>query len=74
MLKQNMIWNTPVVQLGLMNGARGTIVAILHAKEGELRTDGNAMAGVGMPTPGSRPLPDFVVVNFPRIHWTFSLL
>ena len=66
MLTQNMIWNTPVVQLGLMNGARGTIVAILYAKEGELRTDGNAMAGVGMPTPGSRPLPDFVVVNFPE--------
>ena len=66
MLTQNMIWNTPVVQLGLMNGARGTIVAILYAKEGELRTDGNAMAGVGMPSPGSMPLPDFVVVNFPE--------
>ena len=70
MLLQNMIWDTPVVQLGLMNGARGIIVAIVYAKEGEERTDGNPLAGVGTPAPGrvssTRPLPDFVVVNFPE--------
>ena len=67
MLTQNYIWNKSVVQLGLMNGARGTVVAILYVREGEERTDGNLLAGVGIPAPGrlSRPLPDFVVVNFP---------
>ena len=65
MLTQNHIWNTSVVQLGLMNGARGVVVAIVYSKEGEERTDRNAMAGVGIPAPGRRPLPDFVVVNFP---------
>ena len=70
MLLQNMIWDTPVVQLGLMNGARGVVVAILYVEKGEKRTDRNQLAGVGIPAPGrtssTRPLPDFVVVNFPE--------
>jgi hypothetical protein len=46
------------------------VVAIVYAKEGEARTDGNALAGVGIPASGkdssTRPPPDFVVVNFPE--------
>ena len=71
MLTQNHIWDMPVVQLGLMNGARGRVVAIVYARDGETRTDGNTLAGVGVPAPGrtkkssANPLPDFVVVDFP---------
>ena len=36
----NKIWDVPTVQLGLMNGARGTIVAILYAAPGNARADG----------------------------------
>ena len=34
MLTQNHIWNVPVVQMGLMNGARGQVVAIVYAAPG----------------------------------------
>ena len=43
----NKIWDVPTVQLGLMNGARGTIVAILYAAPGNARADGVQMAGTG---------------------------
>ena len=43
----NQIWDVPTVQLGLMNGARGTIVAILYAAPGDARADGVEIAGTG---------------------------
>jgi hypothetical protein len=46
-LCMNKIWDVPTVQLGLMNGARGTIVAILYAAPGNARADGVQMAGTG---------------------------
>ena len=74
-LTVNAIWDVQTVPLGLMNGARGIVVAILFASVGSQRTDGNEMAGVGVPTlPDGQmlprgmdqcPLPDFVVVHFP---------
>ncbi len=75
MLTQNHIWGVPTVSLGLMNGARGVVVAIVYAPLGAERTDGSTIAGTGYPssTPGSYPrgqlacpLPDFVVVHFPQ--------
>ena len=74
MLTQNRIWDVPTVPLGLMNGARGVIVAILYAPPGAGRVDGSDLAGDGYPSSGSGhfprglqacPLPDFVVVHFP---------
>ena len=77
MLTQNRIWEVPTVPLGLMNGARGVIVAILYAAPGGERVDGSKLAGTGYPSSlgsassslprGSEacPLPDFVVVHFP---------
>ena len=74
-LTVNAIWEVQTVPLGLMNGARGVVVAILFAPVGTLRADGNEMAGVGLPAlPDGHmlprgmdqcPLPDFVVVHFP---------
>ena len=75
MLCLNNLWDVPVVPLGLMNGARGIVVAILYAPAGSARVDGNAMAGTGFPASDRRsvpkgldncPLPDFVVVHFPE--------
>ena len=43
----NQVWDTPTVPLGLMNGARGIVVAILYAAPGNARTDGMEMAGTG---------------------------
>ena len=74
MLTQNRLWNVPTVPFGLMNGARGVVVAILYAAPGSARADGNELAGTGFPTttPGSFPrgpeqcpLPDMIVVHFP---------
>ena len=48
-LTVNAIWEVQTVPLGLMNGARGVVVAILFAPTGSQRADGNEMAGVGMP-------------------------
>ena len=73
MFSQNRIWGVPTVPLGLMNGARGVVVAILYAGPGAGRVDGSALAGDGYPssTVGSYPrglvacpLPDVVVVHF----------
>ena len=74
MLSQNRIWGVPTVPLGLMNGARGVVVAILYAPQGTDRVDGSDLAGAGYPTatPGffprgkvACPLPEYVVVHFP---------
>ena len=43
----NHVWNRSTVSLGLMNGARGIVVAILYAAPGDARTDGMEMAGTG---------------------------
>ena len=76
----NSPWGVCTVPLGLMNGARGVVVAIIYAAPNARRTDGNEIAGTGFPfcrsVPGSAshapprgldecPLPDFVVVHFP---------
>ena len=76
----NSLWGVSTVSLGLMNGARGVVVAILYAAPNIRRADGNELAGTGYPfcraAPGSAsqvpprrldqcPLPNFVVVHFP---------
>ena len=53
MLTQNRLWGVGTVPLGLMNGARGIVVAILYAPPGAQRVDGSALAGAGFPS--SRP-------------------
>ena len=59
MLTQNRIWDVPTVSLGLMNGARGVIVAILYAADPSMsssanmvlgRIDGSILAGTGRPS------------------------
>ena len=74
MLTQNSLWNVPTVPFGLMNGARGVVVAIVYAPPGAARTDGHQLAGTGFPfsVPGTFPrgieqcpVPDIVVVHFP---------
>ena len=71
----NHIWDVPTVPLGLMNGARGIVVAISYAPPGSARADGLEMAGTGFPRSDgctlprgldNCPLPDFVVVHFPE--------
>jgi len=73
-LPLNAIWDVQTVPLGLMNGARGVVVAILYPAKGAERIDGSVMAASGWPSSGGRalprgvdqcPLPDFVVVYFP---------
>ncbi len=57
MLTMNRIWGVPTVPLGLMNGARGVVVAIVYgtgapstAGDGRAgRADGSAIAGTGVP-------------------------
>ena len=76
----NSIWDVGTVPLGLMNGARGVVVAILYCAPNKQRADENPLAGTGIPSchaaSGSAsanlprgvdacPLPDFIVVNFP---------
>ena len=74
MLLQNRLWGVPTVPLGLMNGARGVVVAIMYAAPGADRVDGSVLAGNGYPSStagsyprglGACPLPDIVVVHFP---------
>lgn len=74
MLSLNTIWNVQTVPLGLMNGARGVVVAICYPPMQSQRVDGEAVEGTGWPALDSRgmargidncPLPDFVVVHFP---------
>ena len=66
MLTTNNLWKEFVVPLGLMNGARGRIVAVLYKPEGQARTDG-LQAPTGYPNglDGIAPLPDMVIVHFP---------
>ena len=70
----DLLWDVPTVPLGLMNGARGVLVAIVYASPGEQRTDQSTLAGVGHPSSTlgafprgepACPVPDFVVVHFP---------
>jgi len=49
MLSMNYMWGVSTVHLGLMNGARGVIVAIVYASADESRADGISLAGVGYP-------------------------
>ena len=74
MLTHNHLWGVPTVPFGLMNGARGVVVAILYAPPCAQRTDGHQLAGTRFPcsVPGlfprgieQCPLPDIVVVHFP---------
>ena len=71
----NFLWGVSTVALGLMNGARGVIVAIAYAQSGANRVDSMQLAGTGFPKmtnnrfprgPDQCPIPDFVVVNFPE--------
>jgi hypothetical protein len=74
-LTVNAIWEVQTVPLGLMNGARGVLVAILFAAPGSQRADRIELAGVGLPSlPDGHihprgmdqcPLPNLVVVHFP---------
>ena len=74
-LTLNSIWDVQTVPLGLMNGARGVVVAIVYADAGTDRVDGNSMASAGWPKCDSHtakfprgldncPLPDFVPLSF----------
>jgi hypothetical protein len=65
MLTQNHIWGESVVSLGLMNGARGRVIAILYKAPGESRTDGLSIP-TGFPNGLLQcPMPDLVIVHFP---------
>ena len=76
----NSIWGVQTVPLGLMNGARGVVVAILYCAPNSKRADENPLAGTGYPSCQTAsgaasaalprgvdacPLPNFIVVNFP---------
>ena len=76
MLSLNKLWDVPTVPFGLMNGARGVVVAILYAAPGpaSTRTNGCELAGTGFPSAPPKnfprgldycPLPDMVVVHYP---------
>ena len=76
-LSLNAIWDVPTVPLGLMNRARGVVVALLYPSADAQRVDGNTMAGVGWPVLDGQkisrgmdkcPLPDYVVVHFPAYN------
>ena len=62
---QNYLWDVHVVSLGIMNGARGTVVAILYTPPNGSRVN-DVDAPTGFPN-GAReaPLPNMVIVNFP---------
>ena len=52
MLCLNQIWNVTTVPLGLMNGARGIIVAISYAPLGQERLDAQPLAAAtALPSP-----------------------
>ena len=67
MLILNNLWDVQTVPLSLINGSRGTVVAILYPEPGEPRADGldPAVSSSWPCDTESCPLPDFVVVNFP---------
>ena len=71
----NFLWDVSTVPLGLMNGARGIIVAIAYAEPAGSRVDESPLAGTGFPQSSNDrlprgldncPVPDFIVVNFPE--------
>ena len=73
-LISNNIWGVNTVPLGLMNGARGVVVAIIYASEGRDRVDGQSLATTGWPSSErislprglhKCPMPDYVVIHFP---------
>ena len=66
MLMVNRLWDQSTVPFGLMNGARGVVVAILYGNTNQARVDGLDLAGLGYPD-GRRncPLPQLVIVHFP---------
>ena len=66
MLTQNHIWGVQTVPLGLMNGARGIVIAVVYnADTSVARIDGTD-GSLGFPDGrASSPLPEFVVVHFP---------
>ena len=65
MLTQNQIWQVNVVPLGLVDGARGTVVKEVYKQERQARSDGSAVP-TGFPCLREACfLPDFVIVNFP---------
>ena len=57
MLTMNNLWNVPTIPFGLMNGARGVVVALLYAPPGAARIDGQELAGTGFPFFGSGDVP-----------------
>lgn len=70
----NTIWDVNTVPLGLMNGARGVVVAILYGAPDDARIDGIEIGGTGHPYSDRGrfprgldrcPLPDYIVVHFP---------
>ena len=78
----NSIWGVNTVPLGLMNGARGVVVAILYAAANAERLDGCQLARTGYPSSGGGrfprgldrcPLPEFVVIHFPDYKGPFLL-
>ena len=75
MLCLNRIWDVSTVPLGLMNGARGIIVAISYAPVGQERLDAQPLAGTGFPKSVDKglprgldacPIPNFIIVHFPE--------
>ena len=71
----NFLWGVSTVPLGLMNGARGIIVAIAYAELAGSRVDESPLAGTGFPQSSNDrlprgldncPVPDFIVVSFPE--------
>lgn len=75
MLCLNRIWNVSTVPLGLMNGARGIIVAISYAPLAQQRSDAQPLAETGFPQAADKglphglnacPIPNFIIVHFPE--------
>ena len=71
----NFVLDVSTVPLGLMNGARGIIVAIAYAEPAGSRVDASPLAGTGCPQSSNDglsrgldncPVPDFIVANFPE--------
>ena len=77
MLCLNRIWDVSTVPLGLMNGARGIIVAISYAPVGQEGLDAQPLAGTGFPKSVDKglprgldacPIPNFIIVHLSLIH------
>eukprot|EP00973_Karenia_brevis_P013466 1828693-Karenia_brevis.AAC.1 len=69
------VWDVPTVDLGSMNRACSTVVAIIFAQQEQPQVNNDGMASKGLPTGDNLrrllyaidqcPLPDFVVLHFP---------